>query len=74
MKPAFLIALASYASAQRPVPAVVSSLAQKAAASHPTLPSRWSAFVQEDEVGWVLESYLMVQEPTTKTPSAKWTK
>ena len=43
------------------------------ARSHPTLSDRWTAFVQEDEVGWVYESYKMVQEPTVANPSCKWT-
>jgi hypothetical protein len=44
-----------------------------AAESHPTLPTRWAATVNEDEVGTVLESYKMVDRPTPANPSAKWT-
>ena len=65
-------ALLGVAAATRAVPAAVNSLVRMTA-GHPTLSDRWTAFVQEDEVGWVYESYKMVQEPTVKSPSAKWT-
>ena len=47
--------------------------ATAAAAAHPTLPSAWTAQVQEAKVGDVLESYLMVDRPTPSNPSGKWT-
>merc|ERR1711871_282348 len=40
---------------------------------HPTLPTMWTATVNEAEVGTVLESYIMVDRPTPANPSAKWT-
>ena len=51
----------------------VMNTACDAAPSHPTLPTRWTAKVNEDEVGLVLESYKMVDKPTPSNPSAKWT-
>ena len=41
--------------------------------THPTLPTMWTSMVQEDEVGLVKESYIMVDRPTPATPSGKWT-
>ena len=43
------------------------------AASHPTLPTMWTATVKEAQVGVVKESYIMVDKPTPDNPSAKWT-
>ena len=40
---------------------------------HPTLPTMWTATVNEAEVGTVLESYIMIDRPTPSNPSAKWT-
>ena len=40
---------------------------------HPTLPTMWTAIVNEAEVGVVTESYKMVQKPTLDNPSARWT-
>lgn len=42
-------------------------------ASHPVLPTMWTALVNEASVGVVKESYVMVDKPTPDTPSAKWT-
>lgn len=44
-----------------------------AADSHPTLPTMWTATVNEAEVGLVEESYIMIQKPTPANPSGKWT-
>jgi len=44
-----------------------------ALAAHPTLPTRWTAVVDESSVGIVLESYLMIDKPSKEAPSAKWT-
>ncbi len=41
--------------------------------AHPTLPTMWTATVTEDEVGTVLESYIMIDRPTPTNPSGKWT-
>ena len=41
--------------------------------SHPTLPTMWTALVNEDEVGLVEESYIMILKPTPENPSGKWT-
>ena len=41
--------------------------------SHPTLPTMWTAIVNEAEVGVVTESYKIVQKPTLDNPSARWT-
>jgi hypothetical protein len=43
------------------------------AAGHPTLPTMWTATVNEAQVGVVKESYIMVDKPTPENPSAKWT-
>ena len=69
-----MLALASGANAVS-TPSVVASLVDSIAkgASHPTLPTRWTAVVREDEVGWVEESYKMVLKPTPENPSGKWT-
>ena len=42
-----------------------------ALAAHPTLPTRWTAVVDESSVGIVLESYLMIDKPSKEAPSAK---
>jgi len=42
-------------------------------ATHPTLPTMWTAMVKEAQVGVVKESYLFVDKPTDENPSAKWT-
>jgi len=39
----------------------------------PTLPTMWTATVNEPQVGIVKESYIMVDKPTPANPSAKWT-
>ena len=44
-----------------------------AADSHPTLPTMWTALVNEASVGLVDESYIMVDVPTPTNPSGKWT-
>lgn len=44
-----------------------------AAPNHPTLPTAWTAQVREAEVGFVDESYNMVQKPTEDNISGKWT-
>ena len=52
---------------------MLSLAAAFAAQAHPTLPTAWTATVQEAEVGVVYESYIMVDKPTAEHPSAKWT-
>merc|ERR1719197_1449527 len=42
-------------------------------ASHPTLPTMWTATVNEDEVGTVHESEHFVAKPDETNVSAKWT-
>ena len=44
-----------------------------AADSHPTLPYMWTSLVNEEEVGLVQESYIMILKPTPDNPSGKWT-
>ena len=44
-----------------------------ALSAHPTLPTAWTATVQEAEVGVVYESYIMEDKPTAEKPSGKWT-
>jgi hypothetical protein len=53
--------------------AAVGLIAANAAIAHPTLPTDWTAIVDEDEVGTVLESYRMVYKPSPTNPSGKWT-
>ena len=48
-------------------------LATGAMQQHPTLPTMWTATVNEAQVGTVYESYIMVDKPTPDNPSAKWT-
>jgi hypothetical protein len=68
------LAATATAAATPPVPKVVANLVQSYKGSnHPTLPDRWSATVREAEVGWVHESYKMVDVPTPANPSGKWT-
>lgn len=76
MKTAATLALASLATvsdAAPYTPKVVADLALGLLESPVTLPDRWTATVREDEVGWVHESYKMVQVPTPANPSGKWT-
>ena len=55
-------------SAATAVPAVAT-----AADEHPTLPTAWTAIVEEEGVGTVWESYLMNTRPSPENPSGKWT-
>ena len=76
MKTAATLALASLATvsdAAPYTPKVVADLALASLESPVTLPDRWTATVNEAEVGWVRESYKMVQVPTPANPSGKWT-
>jgi hypothetical protein len=66
------VALCTGAAAATTVPLAVSQL-QQLGASHPTLSNRWTALVYEDELGWVIESYKMIDNYNRSVPSAKWT-
>lgn len=52
---------------------LVSSALGASAVSHPSLPTQWTATVNEAQVGVVKESYTMVSRPDADHPSAKWT-
>lgn len=62
------VAAAVLCSAATAVPAIAA-----AADDHPTLPTAWTAIVEEEGVGTVWESYLMVDKPSPENPSGKWT-
>ena len=67
-------AAALFAGAAASVPDVVNKLQQMGpSANHPTLSNRWTATVYEDELGWVIESYKMIDNYNESVPSAKWT-
>jgi len=59
--------------AQPATPSVVATLMKNLGQQHPTLPTSWTATVNEPQVGWVEESYKMVDRPTPENPSGKWT-